>query len=190
MTPSSRDRISVDLCGLRAALFEQARARGVSPSAFVRHTLAQSLGTGRALGTEAPRANEARPTSDRRRLSLRLSREEIDAVLSGASAAGLPVGSYIAGIAAGIPLLTLGGNRNDHLAALTASSAELATLSRNLHHLTGLLRQGNVRPALAYAEMLKTLDSDIRAHLALASRTLADMRPVGQRASSADHPTS
>ena len=188
MAPSSRDRISVDLRGLRAALFVQARARGVSPSAFVRHTLALTLGTGRASGTEVPPASEARPARDRRRLSLRLTGCEADALVSGASAAGLPVGNYVAGIAAGIPLLAHGGNRNDHLAALTASSAELATLSRNLHHLSGLLRQGNVRPALAYAEMLKTLDSDIRAHLALASRALADMRPVGQRASSADHP--
>ncbi len=123
MTPSARDRISVDLRGLRTALFEQARARGVSPSAFVRHTLAHSLGTGRALGTEAPPASEARPTRDRRRFSLRLTREDADAVLSGARAAGLRVGSYIAGITAGIPLLTHGGNRNDHLAAMTASSA-------------------------------------------------------------------
>ncbi len=32
MAPSSRDRISVDLRALKAAFFEQARARGVSPS--------------------------------------------------------------------------------------------------------------------------------------------------------------
>ena len=36
MTPSSRDRISVDLRGLRAALLDQARARGVTPSDLVR----------------------------------------------------------------------------------------------------------------------------------------------------------
>jgi hypothetical protein len=43
MTPSSRDRISVDLRGLRAALFEQARARGISPSDLVRAALATAI---------------------------------------------------------------------------------------------------------------------------------------------------
>ena len=36
MAPSSRDRISVDLHGLKAALFERAQALGVSPSGLVR----------------------------------------------------------------------------------------------------------------------------------------------------------
>ena len=44
MTPSSRDRISVDLHGLKAALFERAQALGVSPSGLVRTTLAEALG--------------------------------------------------------------------------------------------------------------------------------------------------
>ena len=43
MTPSSRDRISVDLRGLRAALLAQARARGVTPSDLVRGVLAEAL---------------------------------------------------------------------------------------------------------------------------------------------------
>ncbi len=44
MTPSSRNRISVDLCGLKASLFEQACARGVSPSGLVRDALIGALG--------------------------------------------------------------------------------------------------------------------------------------------------
>ena len=44
MAPSSRDRISVDLHGLKAALFERAQALGVSPSDLVRTTLADALG--------------------------------------------------------------------------------------------------------------------------------------------------
>lgn len=35
-TSSSRDRISVDLRGLKAALLAQARAKGVTPSDFIR----------------------------------------------------------------------------------------------------------------------------------------------------------
>ena len=49
MAPSSRDRISVDLHGLKAALFERAQARGVSPSGLVRTTLAEASGVRRRL---------------------------------------------------------------------------------------------------------------------------------------------
>ena len=189
MAPSSRDRISVDMRGFRTALFEQARARGVSPSAFVRHTLACSLEANNTAGTQSSAAIDTRSTPSRVRLSLRLNREEADAVLSAAGAAGLPVGAYIAGLALGIPLLARGASRPDHLAALVASSAELSTLSRDIRHLTSLLRQGNVRPAMEYRAMLDTLAGDVRGHLTLAASVLADLRPRHRSADSSTHPT-
>ena len=78
---------------------------------------------------------------------------------------------------AGIPVLSGGSGRADHLAALVASSAEVATLSRNIRHLSALLRQGSSRAAHEYREMLDTLNADIRRHLTLASAVLADLRP-------------
>ena len=65
------------------------------------------------------------------------------------------------------------------LAALIASSAELSTFSRNLHHLTKLLRHGEFRPAQEYRPMLDTLGADVRSHLALVAGALADLRPRG-----------
>ena len=44
MTTSSRDRISVDLQGLKASLCERAQATGILPSAFIREALADALG--------------------------------------------------------------------------------------------------------------------------------------------------
>ena len=70
------------------------------------------------------------------------------------------------------------GNRLDCLAALTTSCAELSTLSRNVNHLTALLRKGDVRPAQEYRRMLDTLGDDVRAHLRLAARVLAELRPA------------
>ena len=52
-----------------------------------------------------------------------------------------------------------------------------STLSRNLHRLTSLLRQGSVRAAQEYREMLDTVADDVREHLTLASAALADLRP-------------
>jgi hypothetical protein len=177
MAPSSRDRISVDLRGLKAALFEQARVRGVSPSGLVRDALADALGRSDSLDLNPLAKTPAVPTEGRVRLSLRLSRDEALVILAAARHAGLSPGAFVAGLVAGVPALTNGASRADYLAALIASNAELSTLSRNIHRLTALLRQANVEPARQYREMLDTLAGDVRSHLTLASRILADLRP-------------
>ncbi len=114
-----------------------------------------------------------------------MSRCDALATIAAARAAGLSPGAYVAGLIAGVPVLTSGATRTDHLASLIASSAELSTLSRNLHRLTSLLRQGSVRAAQEYREMLDMVADDVRDHLTLASATLADLRPRHGRAPAA-----
>ena len=185
MTPTSRDRISVDLRGLRATLFEQARARGVSPSDLVRAALATALDHAEPSITERSANGDVVPDEHRVRLSLRMTRRDALATVAAARVAGLSLGAYVAGLVAGVPVLMTGGTRSDHLAALIASSAELSTLSRNLHRLTNLLRQGSVRAAQEYRDMLDTVADDVRGHLTLASTVLADLRPRHGRAPAA-----
>jgi hypothetical protein len=79
----------------------------------------------------------------------------------------LPIGAYVSGLVAGIPILR-DGNRPAHFEALTASTAMLATLSRDLRNLSELLRRGSVVAALAYRERLDDVDADVRRHLELA----------------------
>ena len=136
MTPSSRDRISVDLHGLKAALFDQAWVRGVSPSDFVCHALTDALGWSDALAQSRSVTNEFVLPQTRVRLSLRVTRDEASATSAAARHAGLIPGAYVAGLAADIPALTGGASRTDHVAALIAPSADLSTLTRNIHHLT------------------------------------------------------
>jgi hypothetical protein len=171
MEPSSRDRISVDLHGLKAALLERAQALGT--------TLAEALGRSGPTDIDRSMPSLKSGTGDRVRLCLRMSRAQASATLDGARRAGLNPGDYVGGLAAGVPVLLGAGSRPDHLAALIASSAELSTFSRNLHHLTKLLRQGEFRPAQEYRPMLETLGADVRSHLALVAGALADLRPRG-----------
>ena len=190
MTPSSRDRISVGLRGLRAALLDQARARGVTPSDLVRGVLAQALGAvdlnQRALGSATHRS----APSGRVRLSLRLTAEQARAITLAAKAAELSTGDFVAGLVAGVPVLSAGANRTDHLAALIASSADISTLSRNINHLTSLLRQGAFRAAQEYRPMLDTLADDLRSHLELAAGVLAKLRQRSGRPDAPRHPSS
>ena len=185
MARTSQDRISVDLRGLRAALFEQARTRGVSPSDLVRAVLATALDQTDPSITERSAPGTVESSEDRVRLSLRMSRRDALATITAARAAGLSPGAYVAGLIAGVPILTGGAARTDHLASLIASSAELSTLCRNLHRLTSLLRQGSVRAAQEYRDMLDTVADDVRGHLTLAAAVLADLRPRHGRAPAA-----
>ena len=190
MAPSSRDRISVDLRGLRAALFAQARARGVTPSDMVRGVLAETLAGVDSFRTESGAADSGVVPRVCVRLSLRVTTEQARAITLAAKAAGLPAGQFVAGLVAGVAVLSSGTSRIDYLAALIASSAEMSTLSRNIRHLTSLLREGNVRAAQEYRAMLDTLAGDVRGHLSLAAGVLADLRPRKGRANASKHASS
>jgi hypothetical protein len=177
MAPSSRDRISVDLRGFKASLFDEARARGMSPSGLVRDVLTNALREGHSVASDRVATDVLLQRGDRARLCLRMSREEALATLAAARQSGLPPGAYVANLMARVPAVSGGASRTEHLGALIASTAELPILSRNIRHLTTLLSQGEVAAARAYREMLDTLDRDIRRHLTLASHVLADLRP-------------
>jgi hypothetical protein len=180
MTPSSRDRLSVDLHGLKAALFARAQALGVSPSGLVRTTLSEALGQASKVNIERHAPPQLRGRGDRVRLCLRMSREHARLTLEASRRAGLNPGDYIGGLVTNVPVLSAGGSRGEHIATLVASSAELSTLSRNIHRLTALLRQANVEPARPYREMLDTVAADVSRHLELAARVLADLQPRGR----------
>jgi hypothetical protein len=174
----SHDFVTVDMRGLKAALVARAREERVSVSVVVRRAVARELSAD--CSVEAPGSAADIESLERKtavKLSIRVTPAEASQLVACARAAGLSRGAYLAGLLAGIPVLTVGASRADHLAALISSSAELSTLSRNIHHLTALLGQGAVRPALEYRDMLDTLAGDVRGHLKLAARILADLRP-------------
>lgn len=178
MNTTTHDFVTVDMRGLKAALVARAQAERVSMSVLVRGAVARELGL--AVDGEASRTDEpaARPSSATLvKLSIRMTAEEARQFDGGARAAGLSRGAYLAGLIANVPVLSAGGGRTEHIAALMASCAELSTLSRNVHRLTALLRQANVEPARPYREMLDTLAGDVRRHLELAARVLADLQP-------------
>lgn len=165
--------VTVDMRSLKAALVARAQAERVSVSAVVRRAVERELGQGGAADKPVVL------TRSTVKLSLRLTGAEAEQLAAAARQAGLSRGAYLAGLLAGVPSLTDGSaSRPDRLAALSASCAELSTLSRNLHHLTSLLSEGQVRAAMEYREMLDTLGVDVRRHLAMAAGLLAELRPV------------
>ncbi len=180
MNTTAHDFVTVDMRGLKAALVVRARVERVSVSVLVRGAVARDLG----LATDGERSRMDVPTDGEARvkLSIRMTGEEARQLAAGARAAGLSRGAYLAGLIANVPVLSAGGGRTEHIATLMASCAELSTLSRNIHRLTALLRQANVEPARPYRAMLDTLAGDVRRHLELAARLLAELQPQGRSA--------
>ena len=170
MNTHSHDFVTVDMRGLKAALVARAQAERVSVSVLVRDAVARELNLATAGADHQAASAGATSSAASVKLSIRMTPEEAEQLAAGARAAGLSRGAYLSGLIADVPVLTGGANRTDHIATLVASSAELSTLSRNIHHLTSLLREGNVRPALAY-----------RGHAGHAGRRRAPPPDVGRQ---------
>jgi hypothetical protein len=177
MEPSSRDRISVDLHGLKATLMERAKAVGLSPSQVVRLVLANALGRPELLTLEGSRTPAQADPAARTRLCLRMRVGEAEATHQAAQRAGMATGDYVAALVAGVPAVLDGSGPAQTLQALTASTDELAHFGSRLHQLNALLRRGEVEPIRPYTGMLETLARDVRRHLDHVSCAVADLQP-------------
>jgi hypothetical protein len=105
---------------------------------------------------------------------MRLREDEARDLLQRAREAGRPLGAYVIELSRTGLRPVSAEERTRAVAALTRSNAELASLRRDVAHLTALLRQGAVRAAQEYRRTLETLDADVRAHLVVVSHVLAD----------------
>ena len=183
MNTPTHDFVTVEMRGLKAALVARAQAQRVCVSELVRGAVTRDLGLSAVHGepqrVEGPQGVEGATSV---KLSIRMTAQEASQLAAGARAAGLSRGAYLAGLVANVPVLSAGGGRTEHIAALRVSSDELATLSRNIHCLNVLLRQANVEAAWPYRDMLDTLSGDVRRYLALASGVLAELQPRCQAA--------
>lgn len=178
MNTPTHDFVTVEMRGLKAALVARAQAQRVSVSELVRCAVARYLGLsvveGGPQSVEVPHGVGHAASV---KLSIRMTVEEAAQLAAGARAAGLSRGAYLAGLVAHVPVLAGGASRVEHIAALSESTAEVATLSRNLHLLSTQLRRGEDESSRPLRLMLDTLARDVRQHLDLASSTLADLQP-------------
>ena len=178
MNTVSHEFVTVDMRGLKAALVAHARERRLSVSVLVRDAVAKDLPSSEGDSSRATREiADAKDGSNLIKLSIRLTRAEVQRLDAGARAAGLSRPAFLSGLISGVNVLSSGGRR-EHLQALIRSSAELSTLSRNIHHLTSLLRQSSVLAAQEYRATLDTLTGEVRGHLRLAAQVLTPLQPA------------
>ena len=177
MSATPREFFTVDLCGLRAALSRRATEAGITESDVLRSALAVALGDGRDDPLNSPTTGDASASQPQVKLSVRITCPAAERLDRKARAAGLSRGAYLTGLINAAPAVVAATDRRAGFAALSASAAELALLSRDIHHLTHLLRCGEFGPAQAYRERLETLDADVREHLDRSAAAFAELAP-------------
>ena len=151
MPTAAREYFTVDLRGQRAALAERAARDGVTESEVLRSALATALGTARGFSSHSDQTCD-RGSQDvgRAKLSVRLIRPVAYRLDQDARAAGLSRGTYLARLIQGAPPVACSADRIAMCTALNRSSEELAVISRDVNHLTQLLRHGSVEAARSY----------------------------------------
>ncbi len=174
MQASAREYFTVDLRGLRAALAARAVCDGVTESDVLRSALAVALGS-RADALSQPITETLRRDLTQVKLSVRLMRPAACRLNQDARTAGLSRGAYLTRLVLAAPPVAASADRSAACKALNKSSEELAVMSRDINHLTLLLRRGSGEAAKSYTERHENLDRDVRAHLALAAAVLADL---------------
>ena len=182
MSATPREFFTVDLRGLRAALSRRAAETGITESDVLRSALAVALNDDRSDTLNMPETGESRASQPQVKLSVRILRPVAERLDRKARAAGLSRGAYLTGLIDGAPAVVAATDRRAGFIALSASAAELALLSRDINHLTHLLRRGEVRAAQEYRARPDSLDAEVRQHLDRSAAALAELAPPQARA--------
>jgi hypothetical protein len=179
MSATPREFFTVDLRGLRAALSRRATETGLTESDVLRSALAVALNDdqNQSATLNSSEAGDICASQPQVKLSVRITCSAAERLDRKARAAGLSRGAYLTGLIDGAPAVVAATDRRAGFAALSASAAELAVLSRDIHHLTHLLRSGNFRAAQEYRARLDSLDADVRQHLDRSAAALAELAP-------------
>jgi hypothetical protein len=179
MSSSERDRVTVDLRGLGERLRTQAAARHMATGAFVRRAVALQLD---------PMASEpagavlltGRPGEPVVKLTLRLSAAHAVALATRARQADASQGAYVAGLLDGSPPAPVPPDRADAIAALVASTDQLAALSADINAITRLLNRGKGAEAARYRSRLDDVSVEVRQHLKKAADLFSEVMPSRQ----------
>lgn len=181
MASPSRDRVTIDLCGIGDAARSAARARGATLSVFARQSLIAALpsdATALTL-TTAPRADVHTV-----KLSVRLTVSDSEALALQAKVLGISQACMVALLVRGAELPMPRAIRSADRAALRASTDELAALAADLREFMRLMREGRSDAAERYRQRVQTVDTDIRRHLDRAGDFLAGSgEPTTRRSS-------
>ena len=179
MASGSRDRLTIDMRGMREPLQALAASQGLSTSAVVRKALTGLLEVG--PDTMPGQAMVARGVEPLVKVTLRLPTASAALLKRRARAASVPQGVYVAGLIDGAPPSPLPRDHSDAVAALRSSTDQLAAIGADLNALMRLLRLWPSPQVEGYRARVHSLVEDVRRHLDVASDLIAQVRAARGR---------
>jgi hypothetical protein len=186
MPAASRDRVTVDLRGAGSVVQARAMAQGLTVAAFIRRAV-MTIAEAPVDSTEPH--SIAPSDADQRLIKVTLRLDAGHAVLLAlrARSAEVSQGRYVAALLEGQPPPRAAPDRREAIAALARSTDQLAVMSSDLHTVLRLIQTASLERAEPFRGKVKTLLEDVRAHLDLACRYLAELQhnapPVRSRRS-------
>lgn len=170
-----RDRVTVDLRGLRTRLETRALQQQVTTAALLRRAVVRMLDdgdTGHAeLSCIKPEAGKVT------KLTLRMSPVHALLLARRAREADVSQGRYVCTLLDGLPAPPRPAEHSAAVTALRVSTDRVAAMSVDLNAFLRLLRLGSNKQMENYRAGLMSLADDMRAHLATASALIADLAP-------------
>ena len=181
MAHDPRERVTIDLRGLGAAVQSRAAAERTTVAALARRAIVAMLDAPAsqaelfsAVAATAPRVP---PDGLPVKLTVRMSATHAVTLATRAHSADVSQGAYVAGLLDNAPPLPQSPDHRAAIGALLTSTDQLAVLSGDLNAFMRLLGRGNPAALEPYRASVMSLSKDVHGHLAVASRLMSELKP-------------
>jgi hypothetical protein len=174
-----RDRVTIDLRGLRPAVEALAASRRMTLAALGRAALRALVDQSPSLSTQADEDVVVLP-DQKVKFTVRLHRGDVERVITEARSLGMSYGSYLSWLIDGAaPPVVI--DPLEAIAALATSTDRLTVVAADLDELMRSIRGGTVPSVADCDQPVEALAREVRSHLALASQLMADLMPARPR---------
>jgi len=174
-----RDRVTIDLRGLRPAVGALAASRRMTVAALARAALVAVLDRCSVDPTASDEGSVV--TSDRRvKFTVRLHEGDVERVIQQARALGMSYWTYLSYVIDGAPPPVIVDGR-ETIAALASSTDQPTVLAAGLEDLLRSIRCGAIFSGHECLAAVQELGRHVRPHLELASALMAELMPARPR---------
>ena len=182
MAHDPRERVTIDLRGLGAAVQLRAAVERTTVAALARRVIAAMLDAPApqaelfsAVAAAAPRLP---PDGLPVKVTVRMSAAHAVTLATRAHCADVSQGAYVAGLPDNAPPPPQTPDHRESIGALLTSTDQLAALSADLNAFMRLLGRGNPAALEPYRASVMSLSKDVRGHLADASKLMSELKAL------------
>ncbi|MGH7186796.1 MAG: hypothetical protein ACREIB_11040 [Pseudomonadota bacterium] len=179
-TGASRERVSVELRGLGPAIRAHAKDRRLSIAALVRTAVVAMLKRS-PIAVEEPGFTAEAVLDQPIKLTIRMHPGVARQFAGRARASGLSYGAYLTTLVDGTPAAALSPDHKQAVTALSISTDQLAAIAADVNESMRLIRRGTAPSVQQFNERMTGLAEDVRRHLGVASRLMAELKPAATR---------